>query len=197
MKKYAIRFFQVLLVAVAIELICFQGMNLLHLMDKSYAANEVLTLENFATANWEQLADGTLRSRVDPILVIAGLNHQVDQVEIHMVTSKRIEYVEAFYINEKYPAYGEKILRGEVDDMGQTTLDVHDMVKDLRLDLGDEAGVILKELEVCLNPVFIRLSLSRITAIEIIYWSSVFLFSLQRSPNYHLRRQEEKNGYAP
>jgi len=194
MKKGMLRFCVVALAAVAIELVFFQGLNIVKLLWPGYQANILLSLDDFEIANWVRREDGTLESGLDPILVTGRLDARVDVIEVTALASKQIPYIDIFYINEEHPQYGELHLHNELKDGNSSVFTLDDDVDNLRIDLGDDAGVILRELTVRINPVEFRPSLSRIIAVILIYWSGVFLFSLQKMPDYHLNEGVDEDG---
>lgn len=194
MKKQICRFFLVLLVGISIELIIFRGPQIIRLLSPKSAANQELHLSDFETANWEHLEDGRLCSGEDPILVVAGVDAHIDKIEIDVIASRELPYIDIFYINKDHPQYGELYQRcGEMEgNHAEASIDDH--VQDLRLDLGDDAGLTLYDLTVRINPVEIDISIARIAAIIFIYWSGAFLFSLQKAPDYGLDdEKKEKN----
>jgi len=194
MKKGLLRFLVVAFAAAAIEMIFFQGPTIIKLLQPNYQANVILSLEDFETVNWQLGEEGTMESGVDPILVAGGLDMRVDKVEVMAAASRQIPYIDIFYINDKHPQYGDLYLHNELSDENSSVFTLEDNVADLRIDLGDDAGLILRELTVFINPVKFCPSLSRIVAVILIYWGGVFLFSLQKMPDYHLDKGERNGG---
>lgn len=182
------RFFVVLIYSALIELIVFQSVNIWKIYRPNSNANQTYTLSDFEVANWQPNEDGTFTSAVDPILVCVLDGQKIDEISIVITASQSIPYIEVFYLNEKYVNYGEVMIRCDEVKDNRASIDINDKVKALRLDLGDDPGVILSELSVVVNPVEINISISRIVAMMMIYWCGVFLFSLQKMPDYRLEK---------
>ena len=176
----------VLIAAFAIEMVCFQSANIWKLCNKEYVANQVVSLSEFEPVNWETGPDGYLVSMFDPMLYLNCDNIFIDSISIKADTSNELTYVDFFYINEQYVKYGDFFLRCEDIEDNSLTIEVHDIVQALRIDLGDMPSLSLYDLTVTINPVSISPSLSRIVAMILIYWCGVFLFSLQKMPDYGL-----------
>lgn len=191
MKKMIIRVLITVLISVAIEFVVFQGPRVWKLYKPDSNANQVYYLDSFEAANWEVESDGTLVSLADPMLVLEINNQDIDMLKIQVDASGIIPYVDIFYINDRYPNYGDRHTHYEDLQNNQATIELDDYVQALRIDLGDDPGLRLKEMRVTLNPVSIDVSLSRIIAMIAIYWCGVFLFSLQKMPDYGLDRIAE------
>ena len=153
-------------------------------LDQNSIYNVEFTLTDMEVANWDR--DGQrLTSRVDPIIVLPNVQCQIDRLRIQFRTEPEIPYLELFYINEVYPNYGEIIIHESLSG-NDIIVEIGDYVQDLRIDLGDDAGITLYDLVITINPIKIQFFPATLVAIVVLYFCSKFLFYLQKSPNYDL-----------
>jgi len=174
----------VLLIAVLMELGIFNFSYFVKMSDKNLHSNVQYDLSDFEKQNWIIIGD-ELTSQSDPILVASDVNMKVKEIKIQATADSEIPYVVLFYTDAQHAAFtGDTMLTltGGLHNTFETTLS-KDITK-LRIDLGDDAGLVLRGLTVTLNPNKMNFSISRIIAILVICFGAKFLFTLQRSPDY-------------
>jgi hypothetical protein len=200
MKKKKLKIFEfvaVLAVALVLELFVFNFSYFRGLLDNDIAHNLNYDIGDFEVINWDE-DDGVLVSRFDPQLVLNGINTEIKDICITAKADADIPYAVLFYTDETYPVFtGDAMLTIQGGNGNVFKADPDWKATDLRIDLGDDAGLRLTGLDVEINPLKINISISRIIAIFIIYYGAKFLFSLQRSPDYGLnvkQRSEGENG---
>ncbi len=192
MKSRILRFFVVFTVSVIIEMVVFQGVTIVNLLDNNIVKNRVYTLLDFEYINWSVNEDDMLVSENDPILVLADVNTYIDSIKIITQMSDQLQYLEVFYVNAQYPNYGDIVKHCDEVNNNAVNISIGDDVRDLRIDLGDEAGVILTNIIVTINPVSFHFSFSRVITLLIIYYGAYYLFALQKMPNYNLEDLTKK-----
>lgn len=179
----------VLVVALTLELGVFNFTNLSLLLNPNIEKNKKFTLADMEIVNW-QSSDGKLISKADPILIIHNVNTEIRTVEVEAQLDKPLPRIAIFYTNDQNKNFNETTMKVYNENLiGDTLLTLNAQVQDIRLDLGEDAGLVLSNLDVTINPARISFSISRVIAILLIYLSAVGLFALQRNPNYHLDKQ--------
>lgn len=144
--------------------------------------------EQLGTINWERREDGTLVSQLDPMIIINNINMDVKNITIKINTNKDIQYVDLFYKGKdnKNKDNGEIYKRYEGSVYKMKTLKINHYIENIRIDLGDEPGIILKSIVVIFNDFSMNFSIARIIAINMIYWGAVLLFMAQTPPKYKI-----------
>lgn len=154
-------------------------------------SNMTYELGDFEVANW-QVTETALCSEKDPILVLPNISCNVDRILIETQLTPTIPYLEVFYVNDVHTQYGEVIIH-EDNPKECTTVEIGDTVRDLRIDLGDDAGTILDSIKVTVNPEEFQFSISILVAVAIIYFCCKYLFGLQKAPDYGLNAEIKMN----
>ncbi|WP_407306646.1 hypothetical protein [Desulfosporosinus sp. SB140] len=148
--------------------------------------NLTYTMEKMQAVNWTK-QDNTLVSRFDPNLIIPSINTMVNKVNITVDADKSISNVVLFYTNNKHINFSaESMITDNETLVTTTTIDLNQQVKDLRIDLGDNPGLVLKKITVIINPIKFNFSISRIIAILLMYLATIGLSALQKGPDYKL-----------
>lgn len=192
--KVAKKALVILLIAVAMELFIFNFQPVCDRVLGRENLNEIYTLADFETINWTETADGLI-SGYDPMLILDGVNTQVHSLRIFSDCLGQVPYVNVFYTNDHYLQFGDgPVLLEMVESGNAVEIAVNDTVENLRIDLGDQAGVALNQLTVIVNPSAIQISIARIVAIILIAFFAEFLFSLQRYPTYFSDSIETSSG---
>jgi len=184
-RKYIIRFMSVLIISLLIEIFIFNFSfifnKVINKVDTTVYSKDILKL-----INWNE-KDGKLISSFDPMIVFEGLNQNIKNIKIDIVSDYTIPYVEIFYTNENNPVLnGDLKVYSDVEFNDKTKIDLSEFVKDIRIDLGDAEGVVLEDIIITFNDFDLNLSISRILAINLIYWIGVILFAMQRPPKYDM-----------
>lgn len=110
-----------------------------------------------------------------------------------MEVNQAVPYIQVFYTNNENENFnGELIIEYGQPVVGEVEIGINQYVKDLRIDLGDEEGIILDDIKMIINPINFNFSVSRIIAMISIYFLSAGLFYLQKNPDYNIN--EGKGG---
>lgn len=167
------------------ELVLWNWSNWSFLMDDTAEKNVVYTMKDFQMQNWMKL-NGQNTSCNDPILLREGIDGFVRQVRIVMDVDPQPPYIQVYYTNIAHPNYdGVAVVTAQpfYDDI---VIDINDDIQNLRIDLGDDPGIVLRAITVTVNPLEIDFSVAIVVAVALIYLGGKFLFYLQRSPDYGL-----------
>lgn len=157
----------------------------------------IIENEQFSRLNWEEDAE-QLVSLPDPILYVEGLNIAVQSMILELDADPMPSTCTLFYTTEHDEAFSaEKMIVLEMDsDTGRSivNLSLTDPLLALRIDPGEDAGLVLNYVSVRINDFAWDISAARIVAMMVIYWSLVGLMRLQKSPDYgiHNKNEEEK-----
>ncbi|WP_312502866.1 hypothetical protein [Lacrimispora sp.] len=184
--KYIFKFIFVLFLAIIIEICVFNFGNISEMMDNSLRKNIVFSLKDAKLSNWENNNTEYI-SQFDPMIVYNNIDLYIKKIEIKTTMNKKIPYVDFFYTNKNEPEFnGNMLLKINEANQDVNVLIVNQYAKDIRIDLGDEAGVSLSDFSMIINPTKINFKVARVVAIVLIYYMSVGLFSLQKSPDYDI-----------
>ncbi len=183
----------VLLTAAFIEIYFINGDFWLLYLNKSVKQNICVGLNETELLNWNT-DGGTLVSMPDPIILVNDINTEVKTVSIKVDAEGDIPYVDMFYINDEHtvPA-NENLIKtyGPFKD-GKLEVDINEYAEILRIDLADAEGLELNNIDIVINENFFSFSFARFFAIIILYYAAVFLFGLQRSPDYNIFEDGQK-----
>lgn len=184
-KKVIRKLVAILAFAVLLELLVFNFSNFSLLMDPSFEKNINYTLEDMQKVNWKKKNESII-SDLDPMLILSGINKEVRTVKVSVEANQLIENSTIFYTNSQvkfFSKQGMVIAKGE---QGVFAVTLNKLVKDLRIDLVENEGLVLHNVTVVINPVKIQISFSRIITVLSIYYGMVGLFRLQKSPDYQI-----------
>jgi len=181
------RILSIVIVALIIELLVFNFFNVIHLLDKGLEKNKEYTLEQMEIMNWERSGNDII-SGLDPMIIVDDVATVVKEINIECEVNNVIPYIDVFYTNNTYDQFnGELLIHHKQPTNTTATIKINQYVKDLRIDLGDEAGLKLSNIKVIINPTKIDFSLSRVIAMILIYFASIGLFYLQKNPEYKIK----------
>lgn len=192
-KKNIVRIISVLAVAGILELLVFNFTEVSILMNRSIEKNIRYTLADMDKVNWKKNNDSII-SDLDPMLILWGINKDVRTVKICVEASQPIESNTIFFTNSEVKYFSELGMVIAKGGQGVFAVTVDKLVKDLRIDLVEDEGLVLHNITVIINPVEIQISFSRIITVISIYFGMVGLFRLQKSPNYQI---DPQNGNSP
>ena len=176
----------VALVALCLEIGVFNFSAMKSRFSSNSLKNQSYTLADCTQINWVQ-AGGELISQPDPQLILKKLYGHIEQIELRLDVIGNLPYIEFFYTNNVTTAFsGEAMLR--VEGVGPTggLIPFNQDVTALRIDLGDAAGLRVKDLQLIVNPTAVEISMARIITVFLLFFVGKFLFSLQRTPEYNL-----------
>lgn len=161
--------------------------------------NVEYSMSDLGTVNWEKTPQG-LRSQADPILYRTGVDMDVAKVEITAHTDRDIPYVFVFYTDEAYPEFCEQtmVAAQKEEKTGTFTAQLPGAIHDIRVDLGDDPGLELYEVTLCINPLRLEFSIARFVTMLVVCFGFWGLTRLQGAPEYNLTGigdgKEEKEG---
>lgn len=185
------RIIMVLIVACCIEIFGINFFHILNVFDNSVEKNIEYTLQDMQKVNWSQGVP-YLISKYDPNLIIENVNVFTKKIKLDISSNQEIPYIQVFYTNNENENFNEKLLvEYEQPVVGEIEISINQYVKDLRIDLGDEEGVILDNINVIINPTDFNFSISRVVAMILIYFLSIGLFYLQKNPEYNVNQLKE------
>ncbi len=148
----------------------------------------IFAKENIELINWVTNIEGDIVSQADPIIYFHELNLTVKNVIIKIDSEHRVPYIDFFYTESVEPDTKEELRFIHFDNgfmkMGVYNINKH--VRNFRIDLGNDEGLLLKDITIIFNESIIDFSVSRIVAMNMIYWISSILFIAQKSPKYDL-----------
>ncbi|WP_313560209.1 hypothetical protein [Ruminiclostridium cellobioparum] len=173
----------VLFVGIILELGIFNFDFFKEYVDKSTTKNIYYTLDQMEVKNWTKINNGLI-SEEDPMLFIKGVNTKVKKVKLEVETDKPAEFILLFYTTESDPIFTDS---ASILYNTDSLLKVDKFIKDLRIDIGDKAGIRLKQIKITINPLNFNFSISRIIAVLIIYLLGRFLLTIQQSPDYDIK----------
>ncbi|MCI8476805.1 MAG: hypothetical protein HFE97_00440 [Oscillospiraceae bacterium] len=184
--KFAYRVIMISIAAVLLELLYFNFQPLKLSINADLERNIVYYHDNLEFINWNKSEDGRFISMDDPQILIPSPQMKIVSVEVAFQTEPESNDCLFFFTNSEgivEVAQGQKIENGvrfEIDQTaGRTT----------RVDIGDAAGIELKNVSVIFNPTNWNISISRIVTVILIYVSGYWLFQIQRMPDYGLEMQ--------
>lgn len=186
MKKNIIRIVLVVIIALFLELGVFNFQYFVSCFDTSKQYNIIYSLDDMNKINWENSNNKKLVSKVDANLIIEEINTYIDDVFIEYDSSKIIPDIVLFYTDKNNIYFNAENIITISNPQSSLRIGVNKTVKDLRIDLSDDEGIILNDIKIIVNPAKLDISISRILAIVLIYFSFISLFTLQRSPKYDL-----------
>ena len=169
-------------VAILVELLVF---NFSAIMNQ-ISGNEVIffSAKDFRYQNWQQQEDGSKVSLADPVLYIDGLSAKVKTLTIRANMDVLPSSYTIFYTTEPTEVFSaEKMIVVEAKS-DEVEISLGQRVCALLVDLGDEAGVVLRDISLTLNDVGWDFSAARVIAMLIVYWGTIGLMRLQKSADY-------------
>lgn len=186
------RIIGVLIIACCIEVFGINFSNILSLADNSVEKNREYILKDMQAINWKQ-EDGHLTSQYDSNLIVEGVDTFIKKIKLEISSNQKVPYIQVFYTNDKNENFnGELLVEYGQPVIKEVEISLDQHVKNLRIDLGDEEGMMLDDIKLVINPVNFNFSISRIIAMILIYVLSIGLFYLQKNPDYNIN--EGKGG---
>lgn len=190
MKKVILISLRILIVAVAAALIEVFVINLSFFIksaDKSVERN-IEVDKNYLYCNWEEV-EGVHVSGIDPNILCENINEYAETVTLYIDYGGNISYIDIYYTNEEHPVICEETwirYDSKLTRPAKVKVNIGAEMGGLRIDLGDDAGVILYDIDVVLNENKFDFSWARFIAMNMIYWLACLLFAMQRPPKYNI-----------
>lgn len=175
------------ILAIALECFVFNFDYVRSLMDTSKTYNVRYTLEDFEKVNWTA-ENNLLISAPDPQMILNSVDMETDSVLITFsIDAGVLPAITLFYSNENVPVInGELMAQSTKINPGGTEIKIGDYINTLRIDMGEEPGLVLRDMQILINPAVSRFSLSRIVAVLFIYLIAKGLFAMQAPVDYKL-----------
>jgi len=191
-KKEIIKFIAVVAIALLIELLVFNFSQVSMLLNSHLSKNACYSLKDMKQVNWENYNDRII-SDPDPMLILSGINNEVRVAEIRLEADEPLKSMTVFYTNSQDELFSDKGMIKANAQQGVFLVSLNKFVKDLRIDVTENAGLVLHNMTIIINPVKLNISFSRIITVVLIYLSTILLFKLQKSPDYHMYSKKEDN----
>ena len=141
-------------------------------------------LSQMQPINWHM--DGAFWvSESDPAHIITNINCYVNTLDVYFDSKSEVNGVTVFYTNDTYPEIEDNTtihISGLIDE--HFRINVKDNVDDMRIDIGEEAGMELHDAKIVVNNRKFELSYSRILLLMMVYVLGAGLFRLQKMPDY-------------
>jgi hypothetical protein len=182
MKKFLIGLGLVFILAVTLEVGVFNFGYWREKTNTTTMKNIAYNLDQMEKVNWIKTPKGWV-SKGDQHLILKDVNTQINTMQIKIQVEKEPDYVLLFYKEdgmEEFSNDASILYEGE-------TLLIGKKVTDLRFDISNQKGVVLKSINLLINPMSFHFSTSRIIAILLIYILGCALFAIQRSPDYGIK----------
>lgn len=196
--KAIVRGLVVLLFAILLETAVFNFKWLSELLT-GQEAGPSYTLDDMKLVNWDKAPEGVL-SLPDPMLVMEHVDSPVHVMEVTISASQEITNVQLFYTESQEEMFsGDKTIVYTNLTGNQFTLELNQTVSGIRLDLGEDAGLVLTGITVLIDPLTrFNFSIAHIVAVLLIYIFASSLNHLQKGPNYSqmLKKAKEEHGNA-
>lgn len=180
----------VIFIAFFIEIGIINFSNVVIFFDNTVNKNISYDINNMKIINWQKDSE-KLISNSDPMLVVNNIDTNIKRIKIEVDVDKEIPYIDIFYTNSNNENFnGQKLVHFNKKVKEKTNIEVNQYVKDLRVDLGDDVGLVLRNIKIIINPTELDFSASRIIAIILIYYSTIALLSLQKAPYYKIKEEK-------
>ena len=151
--------------------------------------NIVYDMSSIETNNYDVDDEGIV-SKFDPMIIIKDINSNVKKFKIELNSNEEIPYIDIFYTNNDLPVFNEQLIVHYTNPVHNIAyIKLNKYVKDLRVDLGDNAGVRINNIKIIINPYKVDFSISRVIAMIMIYYTANTLLKLQKNP-YSKRKEE-------
>lgn len=139
--------------------------------------------------NWTETEDGWI-SQADPMIMLENLSVMADTFTIRLTAQPQPDSYTIFY-TEGVETFSEKNMIITTDMTGNDTFPLGQRISAIRVDPGEEAGIVLQDVTFIFNNPSWDISISRIVAMLVIWWGTKFLMSLQKAPDYGLKVDDE------
>lgn len=176
-----------ILIAVMIEVVFFNFVPLINLFKGvkpiKFSANDLSFI------NWTE-TDAGLVSQPDPMIILENLSLAADTFTIYLTAQPQPSSYTVFY-TEGAETFSADNMIVTSNMTGDDTLPLGRRISAIRVDPGEEAGLVLQDVTFVFNDPSWDVSLSRIVAMLIIWWGTKFLMSLQKAPDYGVTQRTE------
>ena len=182
---WSLRILVIAIAAAAIQFVLLNWSSWKLLLDDTMQKNKAFSLQDFELVNWMEKDRETI-SLQDPMLIHKDINMLIEQIQINFESDPLPPYVQVYYTSSNHKSFYEEAVVKMQGANPTITVEINEKVKDLRIDLGDDPGIVLQSLTVTINPVEFHFSIAIEVAVIMIVLGGALLFSLQREPDYGL-----------
>lgn len=176
-----------LLVAVLIEVVFFNSAPLVNLF-KGVKPME-FSADKLSFVNWSKTDTGFV-SQPDPMIILENLSIVADTFTVRLTAEPQPSSYTIFYTRGAETFSGNNMIITS-DMTGDDTFPLGQRISAIRIDPGEEAGLVLHDVTFVFNNLSWDISLSRIVVMLVIWWGTKFLMSLQKAPNYGVEQKAE------
>ena len=193
MHKRILQLLLSILVAIGIEFVYFN----FDAIQSYFNADQALIFDeqDLHFQNWTETPNARI-SLPDPIIFADKLNVPIYKMQVEIDTQPKVTECTFFYTNNVDESFSaEKMMTVPIND-GKAEIEYAstETIEAFRIDLGEEAGLKLNHIEIRINDTPWHISISRIVAMLVVYWGTLGLMGLQRSPDYGVgnsKREDE------
>lgn len=176
----------IVVITLLVELFCFNFSYFYGLLFEDFDHNISLDLNDFEKVHWLQDGSGWV-SEIDPMLIRNGIDTQITELEVRVQADSKIPYMVFFYTDEQYLEFcAEAMIEVAPVSDNVFSVQVGKNIQNMRIDLGDDAGLRVSGMEIILNPLYLNFSVSRYCAMLVVCFGFWALNRLQQSRNYHI-----------
>lgn len=190
--KFKYKLIYVIMFAIFLEIVVFNYSYIRSMFDKNIEKNVSYTLKDMEKINWTESNNGII-SQLDPMLIISDINTYVKDFELTLSMDKNPPFILCYYTKNNEDIFNDKMSVAVTNIFSdKNNIKVNSYINDLRLDIGDNAGLSLSNLSVIINPVKFDFNIARVITVILIYLIGAGLFFLQRSPIYDVLLNQEE-----
>lgn len=179
--KRAVKVIASILIAILLEVLFFNFSALRNTI--AGQKEEVYQKDQLMLFNWDETGEDAV-SMPDPMIYVEGIGVKASSLTVKLDMEPMPKSITVFYTTGTNEAFsGDKMLI--IDPAtGDDTVQLDARISAVRVDPGEDAGLVLHDAAFVFNEVRWDISAARIVAMLIIYWGTKFLMALQRTPDY-------------
>ncbi len=174
-----------------IEVLCFNFSVIL----AKLKGIETLTLQSddLEYLNWDTIEDGTKISLSDPMIYKENLSLDISNMVLILDVQPQPAFYTIFYTTEEGEDFSAEKMIVVESGQGEVEIPISGAVKKLRIDPGEEAGLVMRDITLKINDISWNISFARIIAMLLVFWGTAWLMRLQSPPDYGIKIEDEKN----
>lgn len=176
-------------IACMIELLAFHSGELAFALNRQTAKNLEISSTDMEYLNWKK-ENGIWVSETDPQIFISPRTY-VETLEVSLELNREIPFIVIYYKTDLSQEFNDAqmVFTEQVEKNNRFT--IQKPVAEIRIDLGDDAGVGIQDIRITLNPLSFQFSFARVIAMILIYVAATGLFQISKSPNYFLKKEND------
>lgn len=180
-KKRICEIIATILIAIIIEILFFNFSAVKTIITKPEST--LLNMNQLKFMNWDTANQG-LVSCTDPMIYADGVDINAITFTIKMNINPLPESLTVFYTTDPVENFSAEKMISVSPVTGENTIQLNDYISAIRVDPGEDAGLLLSDVSFAFNEIDWNISMARIIAILVIYWGTKFLMYLQKTPDY-------------